>query len=171
MKRVVRASVLNEDELLELLDEASAAITKKCETRNLDEYVDDVKWGKDRFEIPIFVSPTPTNTHQVAVFRFIYDTDEEESIEEQMHIQLDEFMQEWSGEDDEEMTHEELIEEILDDTVYECLEKYRKTKSQDEIVKMVKNKLTKRPNNLVEDEDFTTDDILEAIYSYKYYWS
>ena len=171
MKRMIYSSVLTEDELLDLMDEAVSAIKSECEKRNQDEYVDDLKWGKDRFEVPIFVSPTPSDTHEVAVFRFIYDEDEEGSIEEQMHLRLDEFIQDWNYDADDEMTGEELIDDILDEVVFECLEKYRKTKSQDEIISIVEHKLAKPPYNLVKGEDFTTDAILEVMNDYKYYWS
>lgn len=171
MKKVITASISDDSEILELLDEAVKAIEDKCGRTNEDLYPDDVKWGKDRFEVPVFNYLGDGNSEEIAVFRFIYDKDEDLSIEEQMHIQLDEFLQELDQEDNEEYTGSDFVDDAIDDVVSECLEKYRETKPHAYIVELVKTKLTRPPYNLTEDEDFTSNDILEVIDNYKYYWS
>lgn len=87
-----------------------------------------------------------------------------------MHVKLDEFIEDWNT-DDSEYSGDDYIEDAIDDAVFTVLEKYRKTKSPDEIMSLIKKKLTSKPNNLTEGEDFTTDDISEIINDYKYYWS
>lgn len=172
MTKIIKAAMkLNEETILDLLDEAVKAIQKECDARNLDEYVDDYKWGKDRFEVPIFIFNGSLNPEPVDIFRFIYDPEDEDySIEEQMHVQLDEFIQDWTKEESEEYSGEELVDDLIDEVVFECLEKYRKTKTIEAITKMVKAKLAKAPYNLTEGEDFTDDDIAEVMNDYKYYW-
>lgn len=171
MKRLIRASEFSEDEILDLLDEAVSILKNECDTRGKDEYVDDIKWGSDRFEIPIFISPDPMHTEEVAEFLFVYDPDEEESINEQMHIQLDEFLNDWNADEEESSyTGDDFIEDAIDEVTFECLEKYRKSKTTEQIAKMIKDKLAKKPYNLKEGEDFTEDDVSEVMNDYRYYW-
>lgn len=172
MKRIVKASMkFNEDTILELLDEAVQAIQDECDNRGQDEYTDDMKWGSDRFEVPIFKFDGSLNLdpRPIEVFRFIYDPhDTHYSIEEQMHVQLDEFLQEWNRDDSEEITGEEYIEDLIDDLALEYLEKYRHIKPVAAIAKLIKRELIKQ--EYVEGEDFTIDDILDAMKGYDNYW-
>lgn len=96
MKKIIKAAIANESEMLDLLDEAVKAIKAECDRRNEDEYPDDLKWGADRFEVPVFKYLGEGKTEKVAVFRFIYDKEDEDDlpIEEQMRTQLDEFLEE-----------------------------------------------------------------------------
>lgn len=173
MKKVIKASI-NEDVILELVDDAVNVLKKECDLRGQEEYVDDVKWGKDRFEVPIFIAPDPRNVEEVAKFRFVFDPEDEDypDIEDQMHVRLAEFIEDWSSDNsEEEYSGDDYIDDAIDEVVFAYLEKYRKTKPIEYIAKMAKIKLTDSPYNLVEDEDFTVDDILEVIDDYKYYWS
>jgi len=65
--------------------------------------VDDIKWGKDCFEIPIFKgsfkgnTARPGQTQEIDAFRFYYDPDDvfERDIEGQVVDKLEEFLDEF----------------------------------------------------------------------------
>lgn len=171
MRRIIKASLTTESDMNKLLDEAERSIAAECIRRGQQEYVDDVKWGSDRFEVPVFVSPSPYVSKEVTKFKFVYDPDDEDYPDpaDQMHVRLDEFIQDWNYTDPEDsMTGDDFIHDVLNDVVYECWRSYKGTKSEDQIIPIVKKRLQEHPYNLVEGEDFDEDDIAAEID--EYFW-
>lgn len=166
MKRMIKSSIthlLTEKELLSLLDEAANQLRRVCEDRGQGEYVDDVKWGKDRFEIPIFISLRPGLDRKVAVFTYVFDPDEREySAEDQLHVQLDEFLEIWNGDDEEdEMTGADFIESAISDVTYDTWRELKGNTdySMNDIVNKIISDLSNPPYNLEEGEDFEKEDV------------
>ena len=163
---------LSDKEMLAIMDPIEKDIMKHCEARGKDEYVDDVQWGPYGFKIPIRKAD-PKNPHyvsEIANFHFHYDPDDEEyDAEEQAHVQYDEFIQYWDHSDDEEeeITHEDYIQECIEDEVYEA---WRMNKSgqlaEDDVINFVKTRLIGNHYGFELDMDFTIDDIQDAMYDY-----
>lgn len=96
MKRLIHASEeLGEDYIMTLMDYAEDKIKQRCEDRGRDEYVDDVKWGNNKFQINIFIDPQPPYPKQVNSFTWYYDSDDvfERSAEAQLDDALDDFFE------------------------------------------------------------------------------
>lgn len=93
----------NKMDVMKWLDDAEKVIRKLCKEISNDKCfyeVDDVRWGTDCFEIPIFKGywnedplSGPGRYEQYDLFRFCYDRDDtfERSAEEQLKDALDEF--------------------------------------------------------------------------------
>lgn len=172
---------LSDREMSRIVDELSKALRKECANRGNDEYVDDVSWGEFVCRIPIFVdipvknpskSRLPFKAENVATFEFHYDPDDEDySAEEQAHIQLDEFLEDWNYEEefeDEEYESDEFIEQAISDVVNEIWSNRKKYKNEDEIWDAILDRLEESPYNLIYDEDFYSDDILTEME--EYFW-
>ena len=94
----------NKMDVMKWLDDAEKVIRKLCKEISNDKYffeIDDVRWGTDCFEIPIFKGyweeeplSGPGRYEQYDLFRFCYDQDDvfERSAEEQLKDALDEFL-------------------------------------------------------------------------------
>lgn len=94
----------NKMDVMKWLDDAEKVIRKLCKEISNDKYffeIDDVRWGTDCFEIPIFKGywnddplSGPGRYEQYDLFRFCYDRDDtfERSAEEQLKDELDEFL-------------------------------------------------------------------------------
>lgn len=172
MKRLIKAATdnqLTEEELLSLLDDAEEIMMQACQDRNQGEYVDDVKWGKDRFEIPIFISPSPRKTEQVASFKWVFDPDDEDyDASEQVHLKLDEFLQEWNTDDEEDYTSDDYISHAIEDVTSETYGDYKVKgcSSIDDIADLIIARLADHPYYLEFGEDFYKDDVLVEMDDY-----
>lgn len=85
--------------VMQWLDVAESKIRNYLKSRRTDSTyyeVDDVSWGTDCFEIPIFKGDTqkPGKTYEIDKFRFCYDLDDvfERTALEQLHDAVDEFI-------------------------------------------------------------------------------
>ena len=178
MKRYLKASVsgdgLSDKEMLEIMEPIQKDIAKRCEERGKGEYVDDVQWGPYGFKIPVFINPYPNKPNyvaNVANFTFHYRPDDEDyTADEQAHVQYDEFIQSWDYEDeddDEEMTHEEFIQDCLEDEVYEAWQMNKSGQlAEEDVIHFVKTRLINDNYGFEYGEDFTADDIRDAMDDY-----
>lgn len=181
MRKFVTASKkkLSDRDMGFLVDKLCNELRAICKKRGKDEYVDDVSWGNSGCRIPIFVdvpikNPTkgrlPFKPEEVAVFEFYYDSDDDYSAEEQAEIQLDEFIEEWSYEDDSDIEYvgDDFIQDAVRDTVKDVYDRRDEFNDEDEMWDEIIDMLQSAPYNLIYDEDFYSDDVLEEIESYNW---
>lgn len=115
MKRYIQAHhIVNDDvdytmefenkiDVMRWLDIAEPKIRKYLKSLQTDTTyyeVDDVSWGKDCFQIPIFQGDfrKPDKYFEVDKFKFCYDPDDvyDRTAIEQLNDKLDEFLDEFS---------------------------------------------------------------------------
>lgn len=103
MKRYIRNSYTmdhqNKLKVMEWLDDSAERISRFCKQHSNDTTyyeVDDVSWGTDCINIPVFQGSfdDPRKRKQIDSFRFCYDPDDvfERSAEDQLAEELDEFL-------------------------------------------------------------------------------
>lgn len=103
MKRYIRNSYTmdheNKFEVMKWLDSAADAISRFCKAHSNDDIyyeVDDVSWGTDCINVPVFQGSfkDPRKYKKIDEFRFCYDSDDsfDRTAEEQLSDKLDEFL-------------------------------------------------------------------------------
>ena len=103
MKRYIHSSHImdheNKLEVMKWLDRAVGEISQFCRKHFTDTTyyeTDDVSWGTDCINIPIFEGrfDNPRRSRKIDEFRFCYDPEDtfERSAEEQLADKLDEFL-------------------------------------------------------------------------------
>ncbi len=104
MKRYIRSSYTmsheNKLDVMKWLDTAATKINKFCKEHSNDIHyyeVDDVSWGTDCINIPVWEGSMdkPDDYRMIREFRFCYDRDDvfERSAEEQLKDAVDEFLE------------------------------------------------------------------------------
>lgn len=183
MKIIVSASKkskgLSDKDMGFIVDDLENALRLECEKRGKDEYVDDTSWNNFGCRIPIFmdypvnnpsVSRLPYDTVNVATFEFHYDPDDEDyDAEEQAHVQLDEFLQEWNYSDEDEDDEEDYVGSRIHDVVEEYMNSFEEgSKEFNEAVDDIIEILERPPYNFVLDDTFDRD---EVEYELEYFWN
>lgn len=104
MKRYIRSTQYTMDyddklQVMKWLDSAESKIWKFCRDHSDGDVfyeIDDVSWGTDCFNIPVFKGDriSPNNYRKVSEFRFCYDPDDvfERSVESQVEQETNDFI-------------------------------------------------------------------------------
>ena len=180
----LRESKDSSDDIVYWVEKAEDYINNKIKKFDKSLYIDDIKWGKNSFEIPIYKASEirrPFGDEIEAVFNCYFDEEDfYGSKEEQLKNQLDSFFYGWDdSEDDWDYYSDD--EEDWDDPVYESLKEDINTSESDEYIvnyakdvvskniSKLKNHVTKSYNNYVKEYGKSgAIDTLKYIYFYTY---
>ena len=130
-RSTLKESKDNSDDIVYWVEKAEDYINNKIRKFDKTLYIDDVKWGRNSFEIPIYKASEirrPFGDEIEAVFNCSFKDEEDfyGSKEEQLKNKLDNFFYDWNDSEDDWDYYSD--DEDWDDPVYESLSEGISTK-------------------------------------------